>query len=190
MAITGILLAAGQSQRFGSDKLLYPLVAGVPMALMCARLLCQAVDDMIVVIRTDAQPLAQLLNAEGFQCVVCQHADEGMGTSLACGVQARAQAQAWVIALADMPFIQPSTIHSVVTRLRQGHAIVAPHYQGRRGHPVGFQQLLGEQLMRLRGPQGAHALCQHYPLTTFPCNDTGIHQDIDTPEDIMEVAPQ
>lgn len=186
MSITGILLAAGQSQRFGSDKLLQPVVANLPMVVISARQLRQAVDQMIVVIRPAAKTLAQRLNVEGFQIVVCERAHEGMGASLACGVRASLESQAWVIALADMPFIRLTTIQGVVSRLRQGHTIVAPQSQGRRGHPVGFQQQLGSQLMTLSGDRGAQVLLQHYPLTLFPCDDAGIHQDIDIPKD-MEV---
>lgn len=186
MGIVGILLAAGLSQRFGKDKLLYPLASGVPVAVASARSLKIVVDHCLAVVNPQATRLAQVLYSEGLDVVRCQRAKTGIGASLACGVAASPEAQAWVIALADMPFIHTTTLQQLVNLLRQGTTIVAPQYQGRRGHPVGFQRQFKPQLMRLSGDVGARGLLQHYPVTLFPCQDAGIHHDIDRQQDIKE----
>ncbi|RKZ91352.1 MAG: nucleotidyltransferase family protein [Candidatus Parabeggiatoa sp. nov. 1] len=189
MSITGILLAAGHSRRFGSDKLRHPLAEGVPVAVAAARRLSAAVDNTLAVVRPASTELADLLRSEGVQIVTCADAEMGMGASLACGVKASLNAQAWVIALADMPVIQSVTIQRLVTLLRQGAAIVAPHYQGQRGHPVGFSQPFGAQLSRLTGDTGARALLQQYhaQVTLFSCDDAGILMDIDTPQEVQRI---
>ncbi len=51
--IVGILLAAGQSRRFGADKKLHPLADGTPMALVAARHLAAMCARTIVVIRPE-----------------------------------------------------------------------------------------------------------------------------------------
>jgi molybdenum cofactor cytidylyltransferase len=107
--IVGILLAAGVSRRFGSDKRLQPLADGTPMALVAARNLAAACRRCILVIRPDDTALAQLLSEAGLETVVCPDAEQGMGHSLAAGVAASADATGWLVALADMPYIQPAT---------------------------------------------------------------------------------
>lgn len=185
MPITGILLAAGYSRRFGCDKLLYSLNDGTPIVQASARPLKMTVDHAVAVVRPDSIALATLLREEGFEVVTDANTVNGMGASLACGIRASRHADAWVIALADMPFIQTTTFQTVVDLLRQGAGIVAPQYRGRRGHPVGFQQSFGETLSKLTGDVGAKVLLQRFQsqLTVFSCEDRGILCDIDTPQE-------
>jgi molybdenum cofactor cytidylyltransferase len=184
--ITGILLAAGYSRRFGSDKLLHPLANATPIAVAAARKLYTSVNQTLAVVRPESTELAHLLHREGLQIMTCAEAETGMGASIACGIKASLNAQAWIIALADIPLIQITTIQQIVRRLQQGAAIVAPQYQGRRGHPVGFHQRYGTQLSQLTGDTGARTLLQQHSaqITYFPCNDAGIHYDIDTIQDL------
>src|SRR5215831_8668239 len=138
-AIRGVLLAAGYSRRFGSNKLLQPLPAGsqnagVPVALASARHLVEALPDPVAVVRPRAQKLGKMLRDAGCTTVVCRNAAEGMGVSLAAGVRAAEDALGWVIALADMPDLRPDTIWRIANALHEGAAIAAPSYRGERGH--------------------------------------------------------
>ncbi|MCL4525042.1 MAG: nucleotidyltransferase family protein [Gammaproteobacteria bacterium] len=185
--IAGILLAAGASRRFGTPKLLQPLADGTPMALACVRALTASVDRVIAVIRPDDKALAQLFANHEVPVLPCPEAPEGMGRSIACGARASADADAWIIALADMPFIRKSTILGVADLLRDGAMLAAPFYAGRRGHPVGFSRSLGIALRELKGDTGGRSIvAQHLDgLRLCPCSDPGIHWDIDTPEDLV-----
>jgi len=118
--ITGILLAAGSSRRFGSNKLLAPLSDGTPLVLAAARRLRSVLDAVIVVVHPQDRVLPELLATEHVQIVACQHADTGMGASLAAGVAASANARGWLIVLADMPAIQVSTLQRVAQALDNG----------------------------------------------------------------------
>jgi len=184
--IYGILLAAGASRRFGSNKLLQPLADGTPVGVTSARHLAAAVDHTLAVVRSGADPLRERLQAEGVAVVVCPHAEQGMGVSLAWGVQAAANASGWLIALADMPFIQPATIRAIAASLHAGAVIAAPVCRGQQGHPVGFNKTLGEELMQLTGDRGARAILQRHAerLTLVSVPDPGIVQDIDTPAEL------
>jgi molybdenum cofactor cytidylyltransferase len=189
--IRGILLAAGYSKRFGSNKLLQALPpgspeAGVPIALASARRLLEVRPDAIAVVRPRAQKLAGLLRDAGCNTVVCRNAAEGMGTSLAAGVRAAADAEGWVVALADMPFIRADTIRAIVRALEGGAAIAAPSYQGQRGHPVGFGRDAFEELAALSGDQGARELLARHAAKCMLCetDDPGVLRDIDRPSDL------
>ena len=184
--ITGVLLAAGDSSRFGADKLLHPLPDGTPLAVLSARHLAAAVPRALAVVRTEEGPLARLLASEGLEIVACPRAAEGMGASLACGVAAAPEVAGWIITLADMPFVLPATIARVAAALAQGASIAAPVFHGRRGHPVGFGREFREELLALTGDIGARSILAVHPgkLTLVECDDHGILRDIDAPEDL------
>jgi len=186
-SIVGILLAAGASRRFGADKLTHILPDGDLVAVRACRNLLAGTDGVLAVVRPGCEWLAAQLQDEGAEVRICADAEQGMSASLVFGVRARFQAAGWLIALADMPWIAPTTIRKVADALRLGATIAAPCWQGRRGHPVGFSQILGAELAALNGDEGAKAVVQAYleQLHLVDCNDSGVLRDIDKPEDLQ-----
>lgn len=189
--IRGVLLAAGYSKRFGSNKLLHPLPAGkpdagVPIALASARHFLEALPDSVAVIRPRAQKLGKLLRDAGCNTVVCKNAAEGMGITLAEGVRATGDAHGWVVALADMPYLNPETVRVIASALSDGAAIAAPSYRGERGHPVGFARRFKDDLAALRGDAGAREILMAHPewITLYEVDDPGVLRDVDLPSDL------
>jgi molybdenum cofactor cytidylyltransferase len=183
--IVGLLLAAGSATRFGSDKLSHALPHGVPIAVQAARHLKSEVSTVFAVVKPGADALAQALS-ETCQIVVCENAAEGMGASLACGARAAGKADGYLVALADMPFVRPSSIAAVRDALTGGAALVAPYFRARRGHPVGISGVFFEELLNLKGDEGAKHLLKENSeqLVKIPIGDPGVIRDIDTPGDL------
>lgn len=179
--IVGILLAAGSSRRFGADKRLHRLADGTPMALAAARRLAKACRRSIVVIRPGDDVLAALFAAEGLETVVCDAAEKGMGHSLSCGIAASAEADGWLVALADMPDIEPASYHTVLAALQNGARLARPTCQGKFGHPVGFASNHLADLLALTGDQGGKAILEAHraDLQLCPVADPGVLKDID-----------
>lgn len=193
MRVVGILLAAGRGSRFGGDKLIAPLrraalgvPAGTPLGVAAARNLVAALPDSVAIVRPGHVELSRLLGATGVRVVECASADDGMGASLACGARATADAEAWVVALADMPWIEPATIAKLVDALRAGANIAAPALLGQRGHPVGFSRRHHAALTVLTGDVGARAIILRNAadLTIVDVDDPGIFGDVDRPADL------
>lgn len=186
--IWGILLAAGSASRFGSHKLLHPLPDGTPIGVAAARHLKCGIEDVVAVVRPDDLRLRQLLRAEGLDIVVADHAERGLSASLVSGIRATLDADGWLIALADMPWIKPKTIHSIALMLENGIELAAPYYQGQRGHPVGFSRPLLPDLLGLAGDKGAGDLLRTKSglLHCVDCDDPGILRDVDTQHDLPE----
>lgn len=186
---TGVLLAAGLGQRFDPggtrSKLLAPLPDGTPIAVAAARHLATTTADVVAVVRPGAGKLAFLLNEAGCHVVFAPDAERGMGASLAAGVRASAEADSWIVALADMPWIAPRTYEAVARALDAHHAsIVAPVYRGTRGHPVGFAARHYDALAALDGDTGARAMFAREPVTLLDVDDPAILRDVDTPDDL------
>lgn len=188
--IAGILLAAGAGSRFGGDKLLYRLPDGTPIAVAAAARLRPACDRLVAVVRPGDAALAALLAAAGCEIITCPEAGGGMGHSLAAGVRATAGAGAWLVALADMPFIASATHQALAACLRTGASLVASQYRGKRGHPVGFSGIWLAQLAALSGDQGARAILAQHGQHLLLCDvdDPGVLQDIDRPEDLAQLV--
>jgi len=182
----GILLAAGRSTRFGTDKLLHRLPDGTAIALASARAMAAAMPRVVAVVRDDNPALRDLLRGVGIAIVAAPTTDEGMGRSIAAGVAATADAAGWVVGLADMPFIRAATIAKVLAALAAGSPLAAPAIRGQRGHPVGFDRRFRSALAALRGEEGARQLLREHQaqLDLIECDDAGIIADIDRPGDL------
>ncbi|KFG95623.1 molybdopterin-guanine dinucleotide biosynthesis protein MobA [Burkholderia paludis] len=186
---TGVLLAGGLGQRFDPSgvhsKLLALLPDGTPVAVAAARHLAAATANVIAVVRPGAEKLAMLLNDAGCHVVYAPDALRGMGASLAAGVRATPEANGWLVALGDMPWIAASTYEAVTRALDDADAsIIAPAHRGVRGHPVGFAAHHFDALAALDGDTGARALFAGAPVRLLDVDDPGILRDIDTPADL------
>lgn len=186
VAPTGILLAAGAARRFGADKLLAPLADGTPLGVASCRVLGATLGRVFAVVRPHDDALTALLSGCGAHVVHCARADEGMGASLACGVAASADAQGWIVALADMPWIAHATVRAVADAIAAGASLAAPFHRGVRGHPVGFAAGHREALLALGGDEGARTLLANAgaALVRIDVDDPGVLRDVDLPRDL------
>jgi len=189
--VVGILLAAGRGRRFDPaglrNKLLQPLpeAGGAPVVAASARKLLAAVPRVIAVVAPEDGGVGALLAALGCEVTVCADADSGMAASLTQALRhALPDADAWLVALGDMPHVAPATLAALAAALAAGAPIVAPVMAGRRGNPVGFGRVHRDALLALSGEQGARRLLQSCPVTEIPVDDAGIFRDIDTPADL------
>lgn len=191
--LVGILLAAGYSRRFGADKLLALLPDGTPVALASARALRDGLKialgentQIFAVMRPEQMELAKLLSHNDITVLTSAAAERGMGASLSAAVTATPDAQGWIVALADMPFLKPDTVATVARALVDGATVAAPLVNGQRGHPVGFTQTFGPALRGLDGDEGARQVIAGTSITLLPCEDTGALRDVDLPADLFE----
>ena len=189
-SVVGILLAAGRGERFGGGKLLAPIGSdpeGAGVGVVACRNFVAAMPSVVAVVREGDARLALALEAAGARVVRCANADDGMGASLACGVRATRDARGWVIALADMPWLQIDTIAAVAAAIGGGATLAAPFFRGRRGHPVGFGPACGAALAGLSGDEGAKAVVAagRDIMVRIDVDDPGVLRDVDTPEDLV-----
>lgn len=187
--IIGLLLAAGNSTRFGGNKLLHPLPNAIPVAVQTAQSLLAALPECLVVVRPDDTELKDQLGRLPLQVIDNPRHNKGMGSSIVSGVHASRNASGWVITLADMPCV-PATVFAQVSQgLQQGAAIVAPYYQGKRGHPVGFSAQFREELLNLQGDQGARDILVGHAgvIHRIDVDSPGILFDIDNYKDLENI---
>ena len=187
--ITGILLAAGFSTRFGGDKLMSEINGRALIEYSAAAL--APCDRIVAVTRDDNQALLARLHALDIACVINPEPARGMGYSIARGVKATADSAGWCILPADMPFVSATTTARIVSALSNGAQLAAPVCQNRRGHPVGFNKCFAGDLAALDGDHGARSILSRHTgqLRLIPSEDAGVIYDIDMPSALRQDLP-
>jgi molybdenum cofactor cytidylyltransferase len=197
--IAAVVLAAGASRRFGSDKLLHPLtLRGVTLPLAEHSLLpwLETFASITVVVRLGGESFCSALEialgatkSAQIDWIECPDAAQGMASSLVCGVRANRDAAGWLIGLADMPAVPSAAIAGVRDALMAGAALAAPFHDGKRGHPVGLASHYYDELLLLQGDNGARCLLERDKsiVVEIKSGDAGIFADIDVPGDLQHL---
>ncbi|MCO7233977.1 MULTISPECIES: NTP transferase domain-containing protein [unclassified Cobetia] len=190
-----LVMAAGQSRRFGSDKRQARLADGQTLLMATLSRVMSCEVDWRLLLREDDDPAALL--GEAFACEHARRiwrapqADNGLGASLGDAFRqlsdeaGLAHVQVAAVWLADMAQITAQTFHALQAQADDVH-IVRPRLDGedsRPGHPVLFGRTLWAELAALDGGEGAREVITRHleALREVAVGDVGIHHDIDTP---------
>ena len=176
-----VILAAGSSTRFGSDKRHHRLAGNRTMLATTLAIYQSVFARIFLVLQPDDRSWASELS--GVQPVYAADSGLGMGHSLAAGIRAARHLDLLFVALADMPHVQPATLRRLVDAMPDTRSIVQPAYLGTPGHPVGFGSAYFDELERLSGDVGARQVLAAHPnqVTRLDFSDAGIVADIDVP---------
>ena len=192
--VAAVILAAGQSKRMGGINKLLARVDGVALTARVAdAALASVADPVIVVTGFEADAVVKSLKDRSVSIIHNEAYEDGMGTSLKCGIKALADdIDGAVICLADMPETTATTIDLLIDSFDAGDKapICIPTYQGKRGNPVLLPRWLFEDVQTLAGDEGARTLIrQHAEAVKSVIFDSGsILSDIDTVEDMEKLA--
>lgn len=184
--ISCMVLAAGSSRRFGSDKRQARLPDGSTLLETTLASIPPLFDQRVLVLHPGDEALATA-HAAAWQTIIATTAAQGMGHSLAAGLAACTGETGVLIVLADMPAVHLATYTGLVHLMRTDR-IVLPRYRGQRGNPVGIGRDFFAELNVPEGDYGARRLLQEHSdaVHWFDCDDAGILQDIDNPADLND----
>jgi molybdenum cofactor cytidylyltransferase len=209
----GVLLAAGAGTRFGgayAGAKLDQLIDGVSVGVRSFENLASAVDAMVVVVRSDASPLAQHAISRGATVIVNEAPERGLGHSFAIAAKLAltqfTDAQFIWASMADMPCIEKNTFDRLCP-IKSGDEsqsllrIIQPIYvaaslaqaserareqHGKPGHPVLFGRSHWPTLAALDGDVGARSViaANREHVIHVETSDEGVWRDVDVPNDL------
>lgn len=181
--IAGILLAAGQSTRFGRQKLLEPW-RGEPLVRKTARCFLEAgLRPLVAVVSLDPR-LVDALAGLPLTTVENAHPEMGISSSIAIGLQALPETtDAALIGVADQPYLTAEAIEEIIGAFSPGRIIV-PRWGDHRGNPPVFDRRFFPELLALDGDHGGQrVIAAHADAVIEVSFPARLGDDIDRPEE-------
>jgi len=192
----GIILAAGESKRFGEPKQLLRLAGRFLLEWVLQAALESNLDQVVLVLGCEQVRIRNSLLkwAAHPKCAVRLNADyrEGLSTSLKAGVAGIARDFPSVMfLLGDQPLVTAALIDLLLRRFAQSEkSICVPSHRGARGNPVLFASSHYPAILRLSGDTGARDLITAHPeqVLSVEIPDPLVFLDIDRREDAEKVV--
>jgi len=187
-----LVLAAGESSRFGSPKLIAD-VGGEPMLNRTIRcLLDGGVPDVVVVASASGPgPLltaaaVPLLGDARVRLVTNRDPSRGMFSSIQAGCAAAAGGDPLLVLPGDMPFVRSRTVAAVLAKYAEAGHVVSPRHEGRRGHPIALTPAMQTQILNADAGMTLNVLLKscNPPRAYADVDDPGIVRDVDRREDL------
>ena len=188
--VAAIVLAAGRSSRFGTDKLRHVLASSNSLLVTTVSLIETLPCPVTLVVNPERYHYARACCAPETAVIVAEEAEQGLSASVRAGISACESFDACMLALADMPFVAAKTLTALIDAASTS-SIIVPVYENedgesRRGNPVVFGRDFYPALCALEGDVGGRELLNTYAAAVryVSVEDEGILQDIDVPDDI------
>lgn len=192
--ISGLILGAGASSRFGQPKQLLPFRGATLLGWVIGQAERAAgLDEVVVVLGRAADEIRNQVDFGNAKVVENPVFTQGCASSYRAGIGALdPRSDAIMILLGDQPGIDPEIIDRVAEEWRTGDGeIMLASYQGRKGHPMMFAKSLFDKLIDLHGDKAAWKLVDANLKTLREIAfDLPFPQDIDTEEDFRRIIEQ
>ena len=183
-----LILAAGESKRLGKPKQLLPYQHSTLLehSISCAK---SVSTNILIVLGANEEAIKGKTNLSDDQIVMNPNWKEGIGSSIAYGIQSIVgkftPCKKVMILLTDQPKISNQLLGKLVlSHQNGGKLITASNYGDTFGVPAIFDQSLCTQLAELKNDQGAKPIIKsHISQTNFVDFPEG-KIDIDTESDL------
>ncbi|MDP2777187.1 MAG: NTP transferase domain-containing protein, partial [Anaerolineales bacterium] len=203
----GIILAAGESTRFGSPKQLLDWKGKPFVRHIAETALHSGLWPVVVITGFCAAEVESCLKDLPVHNVHNPAYKQGQSASIKAGINflfpspkfdgnsvefggGRVEVGSAIFLLADQPQI-PSDVMRALTEshARELQPIIAPLVlEGRRANPVLFDQVTFPDLLHLTGDIGGRAIFSKYKVEYIPWHDDILLLDVDKPEDYQRLV--
>jgi len=187
--ISGLILGAGASQRFGPPKQLQPYRGTTMLGWVVDQAQrATTLAEVVVVLGRAADEVRAQVDFGAARVVENPVFGEGCSSSYRAGIGAiNPESSAIMIILGDRPQVTPEIIDRLGAEWHDA-PIALCSYQGRKGHPMIFARSLFTELVDLHGDKAAWKLVDaNAPLVQEVEFDIPYPDDINTPEDFARL---
>ena len=178
-----VVLAAGNSTRFGENKLLQKFAGETMISRALSAIPTEKLANAVVV--TQYREIEALAKEKGFIPIRNEHPEFGQSYSVKLGLQALSDCDAVLFQVSDQPLLQKKSVAALIDfYLAHPNNIVALGYQGQRGNPCLFPASYFPDLMAMEGDHGGNVVIRKHEhalllLEVSPKELT----DVDTPDE-------
>jgi molybdenum cofactor cytidylyltransferase len=185
-----IIVAAGNSSRLGQPKQLIP-INGISMLYSVAKIATRISKQVMCIVGFNAEKHTEELKSLAIDCLVNPNWQQGMGSSIACGIKNLADdTDSVMILLCDQWAVTTQDLNKLVVQWKkQPEKIIASCYSDLKtkkkiiGVPAIFPQHYFSQLSQLE-KTGARKIILNNLENVMPIKLENASFDLDTKEDL------
>ncbi len=186
--VSGIILASGESRRFGENKLFYKINGKMLIEYTIENARNSLLYEKIIVFNPAVN--YSVLNLNGFKIAINYDYKNGMSTSIGAGLRkVENNIDGVMILLGDSPLIDQNIINRMINIYSQNDAgIVSAYNSGIPVNPAIFSSKYFNDLLNLKGDVGGRFILRNHPEDIIRVEiDNNALLDIDTKADIKKL---
>ena len=185
-----ILLAAGESKRFGNKNKLSEMINGKPMINHILDTLFEIFDpdELIIIVGHEHRIIKNLIFNKKIKILKNIDYKRGIGTSIALGVKhLDTDIDGVMIIPADMPYLNSKDLINLEKKFMELNCkkVVMPEHNSRIGNPVILPRIYFNILKNLKDDFGAKSLIKKKDIITLKTG-FGTIFDIDTSDELVK----
>ncbi len=192
--ISAIILAAGESSRFGEPKVLYKINNKSFLELILENILkIKDINEIILVLGYNFNEIVKKINkSKNIRIVENKNYKNGQLSSFQTGIKnIRRDNKGIFMILVDYPFVKYETYKKMIDTFKEKNYqnIVIPTYNNKKGHPVIFPFKLIKEILNAPLNEGARYVVNKYKnlIKLIETDDKYILKDIDYKKDLKIV---
>ena len=190
--ISLIVLAAGKSSRFGSNKLLSETNGETMIQRVVRTSLASRASEVVVVVGFEEDKIRHALQSYECRIVSNPKFEKGQTSSVIVGVNSvKKHANAAMILPGDVAFIKAEQIDKVIDEYNlTPSSIVVACYRGTMGHPILFDHALFDEMLKITEEKaGLKEVVDRHESETrrVEVESREVLLDVDLPNDLRRV---
>ena len=186
-----ILLAAGSSSRLGRPKQLIEFQGKKLIQKAIGEAQKSKADSLVVVLGWNPELIKSTFDSKQIPFVINENWEEGMASSMQTGLRflmEKEHPDQVILMLVDQPYVESKLLDRLILeKERTGKGIVACSYSDTLGVPVIFDQKYFEELLKLKGSDGAKKVILRNKANVFAIDFPLGAVDLDTAEDLKRL---
>lgn len=184
-----LLMAAGNAERFGENKLLCAADDGRTLIGHALDAIPREKFTRVLVV-TQYDAIVALAKERGFETLENRHPERGQSETIRLGTRALSDCDAICFMVSDQPLLRRETLAREVNFFSSHREhIVALGHNGARGNPCLFPARFFPELLALEGDVGGSAVIKKHPdnLLLFEAPEEEM-RDVDTKESLAALT--
>jgi molybdenum cofactor cytidylyltransferase len=186
-----IILAAGSSSRLGRPKQLIEFQGKTLIRRAIEFAVTSKADSLVVVLGWNPELIQSGFDSTQIPSVINEKWEEGMASSMQVGLRflmEKGQPDQVILMLCDQPFVDAKLLDQLIlAKEKSGKGIVASAYSDTLGVPALFDQKYFEEMLSLKGSEGAKKVILKNKEDVFTIDFPLGKIDLDTVADLEKL---